>query len=255
MLVCIVVCVTQMYERSELRGPVLIEGLPGIGFVANITALHLIQELKAKLFAEIRSSSFQDFAITKENGIARFPINELYYHKRENKKSDLIVLYGNTQALTTFGQYELCGKILDIVEEHGCRYIITLGGIRREEEIKAPKIYCTASDTETLYEALSFGVEKIEGQIFGVAGLLIGLGKLRDINGFCLLAETPGTYPDAKASEKVLDVVCRMLNLKIDLSRINLAAETTSNKLKAFGLITDPTKEKIREESRLRWLI
>lgn len=251
----ILVCITRIYEKPKLRNPVLIEGLPGIGFVANIAALHLIQELKAKLFAEIRSSFFQDFAVTEENGKVRFPINELYYHKRENKKSDLIVLYGNTQALTTFGQYELCGKILDIAEEHGCRYIITLGGIRREEEIKSPKIYCAASDTETLHEALSFGVETIEGQIFGVAGLLIGLGKLRDINGFCLLAETPGTYPDAKASEKVLDEVCRMLKLKIDLSRINLAAETILNKLKTFGLITNQIKEKIREESRLRWLI
>ncbi|UCE16919.1 MAG: PAC2 family protein, partial [Candidatus Bathyarchaeota archaeon] len=47
-----------MYEKPVLDNPILIEGLPGIGFVANIAALHLIQRLQAKMFAEIRSSSF-----------------------------------------------------------------------------------------------------------------------------------------------------------------------------------------------------
>ena len=52
------VCKVQIYEKPVLNEPVLIEGLPGIGFVANITALHLINELKPTLFAEIQSSAF-----------------------------------------------------------------------------------------------------------------------------------------------------------------------------------------------------
>ena len=39
------VSVVQVYEKPVLNNPVLIEGLPGIGFVANIASLHLIQEL------------------------------------------------------------------------------------------------------------------------------------------------------------------------------------------------------------------
>jgi proteasome assembly chaperone (PAC2) family protein len=87
-----------------------LKAYPGIGFVANISALHLIKELKAKKFAEIFSSSFQDFAILTESGKPRVPINELYYVKREEGKRDLIIWYGNTQALTTQGQYELTGN-------------------------------------------------------------------------------------------------------------------------------------------------
>src|SRR4030067_755803 len=106
------VCTIKISEKPELNDPILIEGLPGIGFVANIAALHLINELKAKRFAEIVSASFQDFAVTTEGGGARSPLNELYYCKRNEGERDLIVWYGNTQALTTFGQYELCGKVL-----------------------------------------------------------------------------------------------------------------------------------------------
>ena len=248
------VCAVQMYEKPVLNNPVLIEGLPGIGFVANISALHLIQELKAKLFAEIRSSSFQDFAITAGKGKARFPINELYYHKGKGKERDLIILYGNTQALTTVGQYELCGRVLDVAEELGCRYVITLGGLKREEKVEFPGLYCTATDRETLEDALRLGARIIGGRIFGAAGLLIGLAKLRGMKGFCLLADTPGFYPDATAAREALKAVCKILRLKVDLSRLDVAAEATRNILKSFGLVSPPTEER-KKESGFRWLI
>ncbi len=248
------VCIVQMYEKPKLADPVLIEGLPGIGFVANISALHLIRELKAKRFAEIRSSSFQDFAITTKNGQARFPVNELYYHNGRMGERDLIILYGNTQALTTFGQYELSGRILDVSQDLGCNYVITLGGLRVGEKVDTPKLYCAATDTQTLDETLGLGAKKIGGQIFGMAGLLVGLGRLRDMRGFCLLAETPGFYPDASAAREVLDAVCKILHLKVDLSRLDVAAKATSDILESFGMVTHPT-EKGAKESRFRWLI
>jgi len=249
------VCTVEIYEKPVLKDPVFIEGLPGIGFVANIATLHLIQELKAKLFGEIRSSSFQDFAVTAQKGEIRFPRNELYYYKGRNEERDLIILHGNTQALTTFGQYELCGRILDVAEELGCRYIVTLGGLKREEKVDAPKLFCAASDPETLHEALSLDAQIIEGHIFGVAGLLVGLGQLRGMKGFCLLAETLGLYPDAVAARAVLKAVCGMLHLKIDLSRLETAAKETRNILESFGMITDISEKGVKEDTEHRGLV
>jgi hypothetical protein len=243
------VCAVEIYEKPVLKDPVLIEGLPGIGFVANIATLHLIQELKAKLFAEIRSSAFQDFAVTAKKGEIHFPRNELYYYKGNNEEKDLIILYGNTQALTTFGQYELCGHVLDVAQELGCHYIITLGGMKREEKVNIPKLFCAASDPETLHEALSLDAQIIEGHIFGVAGLLVGLGTLRGMKGFCLLAETLGSYPDVAAARAVLKAVCRMLHLNVNLNRLETAAETTRSILESFGVITEITEKKIKEET------
>ncbi|RLI22756.1 proteasome assembly chaperone family protein [Candidatus Bathyarchaeota archaeon] len=248
------VCAIKVYEKPKLDNPVLIEGLPGIGFVANIAVLHLIHELKAKLFAEICSSAFQDLAVTTKDGGARSPINELYYYKSKGDGRDLILWYGNTQALTTFGQYELCGRVLDVAEELGCRYVITLGGFRIEEATTNPSVYCAASDPETLKEALSLETKVMVGQIFGVAGILIGLGKLRGFKGFSLLVETPGTYPDANAARLALLKVCRFLNLKVDFSRLDVAAEKTKDILESFGLIRNVEKEK-KKESEFRWFI
>lgn len=248
------VCKVKIYEKPVLNDPVLIEGLPGIGFVANITALQLIKELNAKLFAQIQSSAFQDLAMTMENGGTYFPTNQFYYYKGKNGERDLIILYGNTQALTTIGQYELCGKILDMSTELGCKYILTVGGLRKDEKIENPKIYCTASNKETLKDALDLGAKIMKGHIFGVAGLLVGLCKFRNVNGLCLLAETPGLYPDAKATREILKMINEMFYLNVNLENLNITLEETESLLKSFGFVSSPIEKK-DSEAEHRWFI
>jgi len=249
------VCVIETYEKPELHDPVLIEGLPGIGFVANIAVLHLIREFKAVRFAEVHSSAFQDLAVTTETGGTRSPLNELFYVKNRQDGRDLILWHGNTQALTTFGQYELCGRVLDEAKQLGCRYLITLGGFKTDEAKQLPQVFSAATDVETLKEALGLGTKMMVGQIFGVAGLLIGLGRLKDLKGFALLVETPGTHPDQGAARTVLAALGRFLNLNVDLSTLEAAAGETQRMLEAFGLIRGHIEEKKKEEQPFRWFI
>ncbi len=246
------VCIVSLQEKPKLEDPVLIEGLPGIGFVANIAALHLIRELKANFFAEIRCSSFQDFAVTAEKGHISYPNNELYYYKGKEGERDLIILYGNTQALTTTGQYELCGRILEVSKELGCRFVITLGGLKKAQEVNKPKLYFAATDKEIVSELLGIGAEIIKGQIFGAAGLLVGIGRLRGFRGFCLLAETLGLYPDTVATREILNVVCKMLNLKVNFDSLDDTVEATRNLLENFGLLERTGEERRKKESQFR---
>lgn len=249
------VCKVEIYEKPKLNNPILIEGLPGIGFVANIAALHLIKELKAKKFAEIISASFQDFAIITETGSALSPINELYYVKREDGEPDLIIWYGNTQALTTPGQYELAGKVLDIVEELGCHFAISIGGFKKDEVKGSPMLYTAATDATTLKEALGLGAKIMVGHIFGIAGILIGLNKLRNMKGFALLVDTIGMVPDTNATKVALTALGTYLKLKIDLSQVEDASNQTKIILESFGLIRNIQEEKKKEEQALRWYI
>lgn len=249
------VCNIKITEKPQLNNPVLIEGLPGIGFVANIAALHLITELKAKKFVEILSSSFQDFAILTEAGNARLPINELYYVKRDDGGRDLIIWYGNTQALTTPGQYELCGKVLDVVEDLGCCSAVSLGGFKKEEVKGVPSLYCASSDEETLKTALSLDAKIMIGHIFGIAGLVVGLSRLRGLSTFALLVDTAGMYPDSEATKVALTALSKHLSLQLDLSEVDAAAEKTKHMLESFGLMRNILEEKKKEEEALRWYI
>jgi len=249
------VCTIEISEKPKLNDPVLIEGLPGIGFVANIAALHLIEELKAKRFAEIVSASFQDFAVTTETGGTRSPVNELYYVKRQDGGRDLIIWYGNTQALTTFGQYELCGKVLDIAQELGCRFVVSIGGFKKEEVQPVPAIYSAATDSETMKDALDLGTKVMVGHVFGIAGILVGLSRVRNMKGFALLVDTLGMYPDANATRYALTLLGKYLNLNIDLSKLDAAAEHTKKMLESFGLVRNIPEEKKKEEQQMRWFI
>ena len=249
------VCSIDITEQPKLNNPILIEGLPGIGFVANIAALHLIKELKAKKFAQIFSSSFQDFAITTENGGTLSPINEFYYAKLPNCDNDLIIWYGNTQALTTIGQYELVGKALDIVQELGCKFVISIGGFKKDEVTAIPAIYSTATDLDTMQIALDLGTKVMVGHVFGIAGLSVGLAKIRDLKGFSLLVDTPGMNPDVNAAKHALLALGKFLKLEVDLSNLEANMEEIKRVLESFGIIRSITEEKKKEEQQLRWFI
>jgi uncharacterized protein (TIGR00162 family) len=249
------VCSIDIIERPKLNDPILVEGLPGIGFVANITALHLIKELKARRFVQIFSSSFQDFAVTTEQGGTLSPINELYYNKRGDDKRDLIIWYGNTQALTTAGQYELCGKVLELAREFGCRFIISVGGFKKDEVQSIPAIYSTATDLDTMQEAFDLGAKVMVGHVFGIAGLSIGMAKIMDMKGFSLLVDTPGMDPDMNAAKHALETLGKYLNLTVDLSKLEDSVAEIKRILESFGMIKSITQEKKKEEEQLRWFI
>jgi proteasome assembly chaperone (PAC2) family protein len=133
--------------------------------------------------------------------------------------------------------------------------VITLGGLKKEQKIEKPKLYFAATDKEIASELLGIGAEVIQGQIFGVAGLLVGIGRLRGFRGFCLLAETLGLYPDGAATNEVLNVVCNMLNLKVNFQSLDSTVEVTRSHLENFGLLEKSVGERGKEESRFRWVV
>jgi len=246
-------CAVRLLTKPELKDPVLVEGLPGIGLVANIAVAYLIRKLDGKLFGEIISPAFPDISITDQKGSFKAPFNHLYYHRGNSRdERDLILLHGNTQALTRRGQYELCGYILDVAQSFGCQYVITLGGYRPGRQVTGPNLYFAASDAETARTVAGLGAEALGGQIFGIAGLLVGLAGLRGMKGFCLLAETAGTHPDKEAAVAVLRAISGILGLKLDLQGL-LKAEDLADFLSPFDF--GALAQKPQRETKPGWFI
>ena len=93
------------------------------------------------------------------------------------------------------------------------------------------------------------------GNIFGIAGLSIGLGRLRDFRGFTLLVETLGMSPDVSATRRALTALSKYLKLRFDMSSLENTAEQTKNELESFGLIVKTMEKKKKEEQQMRWFI
>jgi len=93
------------------------------------------------------------------------------------------------------------------------------------------------------------------GHVFGIAGLSIGMARIRNLKGFSLLVDTPGMEPDNNAAKHALITLGKFLNLDVDLSNLEDSTNEIKKTLETFGLIRTASEEKKKEEQQLRWFI
>ena len=218
-------------EDVELNNPIFIEALPGLGHVGKLAADHIIDELKATKFAEIFSPTFPPQVLVKDEGIIENMLNELYYLKDVGEDNlDLIILVGNTQALSPEGQYLTCKDILEFVSGFGISRIFTLGGMATSPQpVENPQVFGAATDeahVELLKEA-EIEIRSNDGGIIGASGLFLGLGVRQGIQGACLMGETPGYFIDAESAEALLLKLSLLLNFEINTDKLEERAEET----------------------------
>jgi len=104
-------------------------------------------------------------------------------------------------------------------------------------------------------DALGLGTKIMVGHVFGIAGILIGLSRLRNLKGFALLVDTLGMYPDANAARYALGALGKYVNLNVDLTKLDATTDQTKKILESFGLIRNLAEEKKKEEQQMRWFI
>ena len=108
----------------------------------------------------------------------------------------------------------------------GVKEIFTVGGIATGEIEEYPKILGAVTHKELVKKYSGYGIEFMAGKkigyIVGAAGLLLGLGMERGMKGISILGETSG-FPivtDPKAAEVVLGSLTKILNIDIDMSKL-----------------------------------
>lgn len=221
---------------KKIDNLVLIEGLPGIGLVGKLAAEHMVKQLGAKKVGELYSPHFPHQVFIKKDGTVRLPKCKFYFWKNAKKNGkNLLILVGDVQALAPEAQYEINGKIDSFFKSMGGKEIITLGGYGTgaivDKKYKVFGAVTEKSDVELL-KKLGVTFHKSMGSIVGAAGLLIGLGRLMGIRGFCLMGETHGNYVDASSAEAVLNVLCKYLDIDMDLSNLKTMGKKMSSEAK-----------------------
>ena len=212
----------QELVNTNLKDPILIEGLPGLGMVGRIATNYISKQLNAKPLAKLYSPHFPYYVLVNKNGSIRLLHCLFSFWKNKNGKHDLIFLTGDSQAQTIEGQYEVADTILDFAVKHGVKTVITVGGYRKEAG-ENPKVIAVSTNLKLLNKALEAEAitSKAGNPIVGIAGLLLGLAKFREINAICLLGETHGYLPDPKAAKSVLSILKSILDIQINLQDID----------------------------------
>ncbi len=222
----------KVYGKPVLSSPVMIAGLPGIGSVAWLAVNHLIRELKAGLFAEIYSPAFSPKVWLTEEGTVRLVKGDLHF-AHSKRSGDYVFFTASEQPYSPEGQYGLADRVLEFAEQLSVRKLITMGGLATDRVTDAPQVYGGSTNPALMSELKNHSVLRLAGgSITGTNGLLFGLAKLRSIDAYCLLAETPGYLSlDANAARAVLQVVCKMTGIEADMSNLEKQAKENRDAL------------------------
>jgi len=222
--------ITMRYtEKPVLTNPIFVEGLPGIGNVGKLAAEHLKDELKGVKFAELYSKFFPPQVLVQDDGLVRLVNHEFYHVKRMPKADDMVIMTGDYQGLTPEGQYELSDFILKELKGLGVKMMYTLGGYGLGRMVTKPRVLGAATSIDLVKEMEKHGVVFARGEpgagIVGASGLLLGLGKLYDMQSVCLMGETSGYFVDPKSAQAVLEVLTHVLDLKISFAELESKAK------------------------------
>ncbi len=221
------------YKNVKLRNPVLVVGLPGIGSVGSLVGEHLKNSLHAKRFATLQSPHFPHEVVMLKKGGMRLVNNRFYYYRNPSKNGnahDIIVLLGDVQAVSTDGQYDVNDKIARFFKHFGGKTIYTVGGYNvANQYVQKPRVFAVASSQEMRKylskQGVVFGLAA--GMIIGSAGMIAAFASRYKIDSACLMGETGLVDVDANAAKAVLEVLSKVLGIKMDLSDIDkIRAET-----------------------------
>jgi uncharacterized protein len=221
--------VIRTLDKVELRDPVLIEGLPGVGNVGKLAADYLRDQLGAKPLATIYSKFFPPQVYVSEAGIIRLVSNELAYWKAPpDTPHDVLVLGGDYQGISPEGQYEITERVLDYCATLGVREVFTLAGFAQGRVVDSPRVLGAATVAARVEAMKKFGVHFSRndpgGGLIGASGLFLGLGRLFGMEGVCLMGETSGYIVDPRSAEAVLKVLSQVLHIEIDFTALEAKA-------------------------------
>ena len=244
---------TKIYvlEEPKLESPILVQGLPGLGFVGKLTVTYIIDELKLKPFARLYSSY-----LTLINGSAGVHINadgtfflpKLEFYAYNKTKPHIVFLTGDTQP-TVHGQYEVIDTVLNFVQNFGCRKVIAVGGFQTPFERDIGNVYAVFNKPYMVEKLKELGVYiTTSGTVTGACGIVLGLGDQRNLEALGLLGATRGEYPDMEAAKSVIKVLSKILSLEIDFTRLDKEIADMKKKLESLHKIRTEAIEQFRRE-------
>ena len=211
--------------KAQIRNPVLIEGLPGMGNVGKIAVDYLIDAFKAEKLYELSSNDLPHCVFINEENLVELPKINIYYKNFKDKT--LLFLAGDIQPISESSCFDFCNTVLDTFEKGKGKEIITLGGIALPRVPKNPKIYCTGNSKKMISryksQLVDTDIHGVVGPIVGVSGLLAGLAGRKKIPAVTLLAETFGhpNYLGIKGARNILKILKQQLKLNLELSELD----------------------------------
>lgn len=212
-------------EKAELKEPLVVLGFAGPGLVGGIAVSHIIDQLKMKKIAHVRSR-YMPPAVVFMDGQLRHPFR--IYSDKEGKLCAIVCEI----PLRSDGLYPIASTLLDWAEEKGVKEIVVLEGAPVRGIPKKRKSFC-AAEPERRKECEEKGVKMVSaGIISGIAGSILSECLTRKITGVAFLTPAVVFMPDPEGAAILIDALNNVYGLEVDTKELLNKAEEIKQKLK-----------------------
>jgi proteasome assembly chaperone (PAC2) family protein len=216
------------HEMLKLAEPIAIVGSPGLRSIGKLVVDSLIAETRAQLIAELYSTHLPSIYQTAPTYAANPLFPGFGGALVKSGKADLpkIQFYACSAPELIFivgyhpnfeGQYRVAEEVVSFLSEKHVKRMIVVAGYGSDEK----KVLCAANNARLVSEMKEkFNIEiGYEGPFMGFSGLVFGLAERKNLEALCLFSATTPMkddfeFPDQEASERVLEDLKRIVNLR-----------------------------------------
>lgn len=218
-------------EYGDLGKPkYLILGLPDVGLVGSIAAMHIVSEKKLKDAVGIESYAFLPPVAVVVDGKPLHPMR-IY-----TDGGDFAILITDVP-IAPPGVAPLGTAIVEYARRLGLEAIIGITGIGSPNRLKGeePKAYWLATPGPAEEIGSRFNVEKFgNGIIAGPYAVILKESVRRRVSSLLLLVESYIDFPDPEAAATALQVLGRGTGLEVNVDKLLEEAEQLRVKLRQF---------------------
>jgi len=197
-------------KKTVLKTPIIFAGFVGAGLVGPLSVGYMIEKLKMKEIAYLRSRHLPPSTVFMQ-GRLRHPFR--LYSNNDGTICAIIC-----EITLPIGLHDIVNTILDWAEKNGSHEIVILDGVASATH--DDKAFCAAE--EDLCRVMDNNDIKMipQGFINGVPVGLLNECLVRKILGVALLVKANDKGPDPLASATLVEAVNRAYDMNIDTTEL-----------------------------------
>ncbi len=218
-------------KRPKIRRPCLLVGWePDAGALGGELIDYVSQEVGAEEFCRFNPLGYFSLnAVSIEADVIEFPTSTLYYSEQAN-----LILFRSMQP--SQAQYEFLSLLLDLAEELKVKRIYTIGGlVSRTGHLGKRRVLTVFNRPELRQELSPYPLDFISYHgSTSMSGFLLWLAKRRRLSAVSFWGEVPfylANIEDRRMVEIMLESVCQVLELQLNLSACQQRAEQQERRI------------------------
>lgn len=206
-------------EDLDISGYYLIEGLPGVGLVAKISADYLIDQLDMQPYAEIYGKDLPKVPVFKKENPAVKPAVRIFV----DSEKEIAVL--KSDAPVSIDAENFMEDVIDWIGEKDLKPIFQVGLPVEVEEGEHYMFHVESGEFEDI-EGIGLNKPPISGGMTGPTGALLHQALKTGIDAVGLVIESDPNFPDPEASRILIeDGIMKITGIDIDTDQLKESAD------------------------------